>query len=48
MSQQTHLAGSEPRIVLNCIGVQIMETLAVGAFLLALAVDLGALEKETA
>jgi len=38
----THLAESEPWIVRNGIGVQIMETLAVGAFLTALAVSLGA------
>ena len=36
------LAASEPWIVRNGVGIQIMETLAVGAFLTALAVELGA------
>ena len=36
------LSASEPWIVRNGVGIQIMETLAVGAFLTALAVDLGA------
>ena len=36
------LAGSERWIIRNGIGIQIMETLAVGAFLTALAVSLGA------
>ncbi len=42
MTDTKHLADSEPWIVRNGIGVQIMETLAVGAFLTALAVQLGA------
>jgi len=41
-SEQTHLQDSERWIVRNGVGVQIMETLAVGAFLTALAVQLGA------
>lgn len=36
------MASSEPWILRNGAGIQIMETLAVGAFLTALAVDLGA------
>ncbi|MCP5178826.1 MAG: MFS transporter [Pseudomonadales bacterium] len=38
----SHLADSEKWIIRNGIGIQIMETLAVGAFLTALAVQLGA------
>ncbi len=40
--QAQQLAASERWIMRNGIGIQIMETLAVGAFLTALAVDLGA------
>ena len=36
------LAASEPWILRNGVGIQIMETLALGPFLTALAVELGA------
>ncbi len=40
--EKQNLKVSEPWIVKNGVGIQIMETLAVGAFLTALAIDLGA------
>jgi len=39
---KNELTASEPWLVKNGVGIQIMETLAMGAFLTALAVDLGA------
>ncbi|XOV89243.1 MAG: MFS transporter [Pseudomonadota bacterium] len=41
-AEKQDLAASERWIVRNGVGIQIMETLAVGAFLTALAIDLGA------